>query len=158
MHKQGLTCHLQNIHALPQDFHLAEYQSVLFGMPVRYGRHNREMVSFIKNHSAQIQQMPFGLFSVNLTARKTDKNSATTNPYIFKLLREIELQPPLIGVMAGSLKYPEYKWIDRIMIRLIMKVTGGPTDTSVVYTEFTNWQQVKQFTQDYLSILEKAGI
>ena len=158
MHKQGLACHLQNIHALSHHLHLAEYKSVLFGMPVRYGKHNRQMISFIKNNSSQIQQMPFGLFSVNLTARKADKNSAATNPYIIRLLQEIRLQPQLVGVMAGSLKYPEYQWIDRIMIRLIMKITGGPTDTGVACTEFTNWQQVRQFTQEYISVLKKAEV
>jgi menaquinone-dependent protoporphyrinogen oxidase len=44
-------------------------------------------------------------------------------------------------VFAGALRYPRYRWYDRFMIRLIMKMTGGETDTSkeVVYTD---WQQV----------------
>jgi menaquinone-dependent protoporphyrinogen IX oxidase len=42
-------------------------------------------------------------------------------------------------VFAGALRYPRYRWYDRFMIRLIMKMTGGETDTSkeVVYTD---WQ------------------
>jgi menaquinone-dependent protoporphyrinogen oxidase len=33
------------------------------------------------------------------------------------------------AVFAGALRYPRYRWYDRFMIRLIMKMTGGETDT-----------------------------
>ena len=35
-----------------------------------------------------------------------------------------------VGVFAGALLYPRYKWIDRVMIQLIMKITNGETDTT----------------------------
>ncbi len=40
--------------------------------------------------------------------------------------------------------HPRYRWYDRFMIKLIMKMSGGETDTrkEVVYTD---WEQVANF-------------
>ena len=60
----------------------------------------------------------------------------------------------LIAVFAGALRYPRYRWYDRFMIRLIMKMTGGETDTrkEVVYTD---WQQVAHFAREIAHIPRK---
>lgn len=149
MAEYNLSCQLTNITEITDNFCLSDYCSVLFGMPVRYGKHNKNMVQFIKNHQQQLTSMTTGLLSVNLTARKAEKNTPETNPYIQKLLQELQWKPDFKGVIAGALKYPEYCWFDRFMIRLIMKMTKGPTDVTI-YTEFTNWDTVKQQTTEYI--------
>ena len=45
-------------------------------------------------------------------------------------------------MFAGALLYPRYKWIDRVMIQLIMKITGGETDTTKEI-EYTDWGNLK---------------
>ncbi|MGC9492492.1 flavodoxin domain-containing protein, partial [Vibrio genomosp. F10] len=49
---------------------------------------------------------------------------------------------------AGALYYPRYKWIDRVMIRFIMKLTGGETDTTKE-VEYTNWSKVSIFAKKF---------
>ena len=49
-------------------------------------------------------------------------------------------------MFAGALLYPRYKWIDRVMIQLIMKITGGETDATKEI-EYTNWGKVKAFAE-----------
>ncbi len=58
------------------------------------------------------------------------------------------------AVFAGALRYPRYRWYDRFMIRLIMKMTGGETDTSkeVVYTD---WKQVANFAREVAQMTNK---
>jgi len=80
---------------------------------------------------------------VNLTARKPGKDTAAGNQYLRKLLARHRLQPVLATAVAGRLDYPHYTWIDRQIIRLIMKLTGGPTDLQTC-VEFTSWQAVDQ--------------
>lgn len=53
-------------------------------------------------------------------------------------------KPTHIEVIAGALLYLRYKPFDRLMIRFIMKITKGETDTSKEY-EYTDWQQVENF-------------
>ncbi|MEX6631853.1 flavodoxin domain-containing protein, partial [Providencia rettgeri] len=48
----------------------------------------------------------------------------------------------------GALFYPRYKWFDRTMIRLIMKMTDGPTDPNTEI-EYTNWENVTQFASEF---------
>ena len=58
-------------------------------------------------------------------------------------------KPQITAVFAGKLNYPEYRFIDKQMIRLIMFITNGPTDTKKVF-EFTDWDKVKQFALKFL--------
>ena len=80
-------------------------------------------------------------------ARKPEKRTPQTNSYTRKFLLNSPWQPDLCAVFAGALRYPRYRWYDRFMIRLIMKMTGGETDTrkEVVYTD---WTQVSSFARE----------
>ena len=53
-------------------------------------------------------------------------------------------KPNVLEVFAGKIDYPKYKFIDKHMIRFIMWMTKGPTDTSGTY-EFTDWMKVDAF-------------
>ncbi len=68
--------------------------------------------------------MPSAFFAVNLTARKPEKRSPQTNAYTRKFLLSSPWQPKQCAVFAGALRYPRYRWFDRVMIRFIMKMTG----------------------------------
>ena len=83
----------------------------------------------------------------NKTQTKKEKRRKTmkhTNPYLRKFLRQIRWKPAHLAVFAGKLDYPHYHAFDRLMIRLIMRLTHGPTDPRAVI-EFTDWQQVEAF-------------
>ena len=97
----------------------------------------------MKQHNA-------AFFCVNLTARKEDQGKDTPegSAYIRTFLKKSPWQPTLIGVFAGALRYPKYRWIDKVMIRLIMKMTGGETDTSKDI-EYTNWKKVSLFVEKW---------
>jgi menaquinone-dependent protoporphyrinogen oxidase len=86
---------------------------------------------------------------VNAVARKPEKDSPETNPYIQKFLKLSNWNPALIGVFAGKIDYPKYNFVDKQMIRFIMWLTKGPTDTSQTY-EFTNWGKVKEFANEII--------
>jgi menaquinone-dependent protoporphyrinogen oxidase len=47
-------------------------------------------------------------------------------------------------VFAGKLDYPKYGFWDRTIIRFIMWMTRGPTDSTTV-VEFTDWREVDAF-------------
>ena len=152
MNRQKLVCDIKNIETTDKNFNLSYYQSILFAMPVYYGKHNKKMIAFINSKSSELKTKITGLFSINLTARKQNKNTPETNPYMKKLLQQLNFKPDHIGVMAGALKYPEYPWYDRFIIRIIMKMTKGPTNLHVS-KEFTDWMQVEAFASHYIKKL-----
>ncbi|NYV42129.1 menaquinone-dependent protoporphyrinogen IX dehydrogenase [Cronobacter sakazakii] len=124
-----------------------QYKKVVIGASIRYGHFHPTLDAFVKQHQQALNALPGAFFSVNLVARKPEKRTPQTNSYTRKFLLDSPWQPDRCAVFAGALRYPRYRWFDRFMIRLIMKMTGGETDTSkeVVYTD---WPQVALFAQE----------
>jgi menaquinone-dependent protoporphyrinogen oxidase len=123
---------------------LAAFDVIVIGASIRYGKHQPEVAQFIARHQALLESKSNAFFTVNIVARKPNKNRPENNPYLIKFLRTISWQPKLLGVFAGKLDYPRYRFFDRLMIRFIMLITKGPTDPSVV-VEFTDWNEVEAF-------------
>lgn len=140
---EGNTVALVSIADEPQ-IDLAPFERIIIGASIRYGRHSRQIVDFINHHVKTLEAKPSAFFSVNLVARKPEKREPATNPYLRRFLRQIAWKPKTLAVFAGKLDYPSYSTFDRTVIRLIMWVTGGPTDPEAV-VEFTDWQQVEAF-------------
>lgn len=138
------------------------FDCVIAGASVRYGKHDPRMARFLDAHSDWLSRIPSAFFSVNLTARKPEKRSPGDNAYVRKLLDGLSFQPDHIEVFAGRLDYPSYGFLDRLMIQLIMKMTGGPTDRNAVI-DYTDWEQVDRFADRMLraqsgeAAPEKAG-
>jgi len=120
------------------------FDKVVIGASIRYGNHQPAVYAFIKNNRTALEAHPNALFSVNVVARKPEKNTPETNPYLQKFLKQIEWQPQNLGVFAGRIDYPSLGAFDRTMIRFIMWMTKGPTDPTQI-VEFTDWDKVDEF-------------
>ena len=131
---------------LSDDFSLAGFDAVVVGSSIRYGKHHKPCYEFISRYGDELAAIQGYFFSVNLTARKSERRQINNNRYLQKFLRQISWVPQRVEVFAGALLYTRYRWLDKQMIRLIMKLTGGPTDLTR-NTEFTDWQRVKAFAQ-----------
>ena len=125
---------------------LSKYEKVIVGASIRYGKHKPELYEYISENCEHLIDINASFFSVNVVARKPEKNTPLTNPYVQKFLSISQWHPSLIGVFAGKIDYPRYGVLDKFMIRLIMWITKGPTDTKNVY-EFTNWDDVDSFAK-----------
>ncbi len=123
---------------------LEEFDSIIIGASIHYGKHHRRVYDFIKKNQKILEARPNAFFSVNVVARKPEKNKPDTNPYLKKFLRQISWKPQELAVFAGKIDYQRYRFLDRQMIRMIMWITSGPTDINTV-VEFTDWQQVEAF-------------
>ena len=125
---------------------LGTFDKIIVGASIRYGKHNRKVYDFIARNKKILDNKPSAFFSVNLTARKPDKNRPDSNPYLRKFLRQVAWRPNEVAVFAGKIDYPKYRVFDRLIIRIIMHLTNGPTDSQAV-VEFTDWEQVESFAR-----------
>ncbi|MCS6129220.1 menaquinone-dependent protoporphyrinogen IX dehydrogenase [Shewanella baltica] len=123
---------------------LADFDKVLIGASIRYGKHRPELYQFVNRHHAVLDTKINGFFTVNVVARKPLKNTPETNPYMQKFLQLSLWQPQQLEVFAGKIDYPKYGFFDRTMIRFIMWMTKGPTDITGTF-EFTDWEKVDAF-------------
>ena len=130
-------------------YDLNSYDQLIIGASIRYGKHKPELYNFIKKNIAVLENKENAFFSVNVVARKPEKNNPETNPYMQKFLKLSQWKPNNLQVFAGKIDYPKYKFIDKYMIRFIMWLTNGPTDLSGVY-EFTDWKKVEIFANQII--------
>lgn len=151
--EQGFDADTVNLHRA-ETIAWQEYDGVVIGASIRYGHFHSTLDAFVKKHQQALKQLPSAFYSVNLVARKPEKCTPQTNSYTRKFLLDSPWQPDHCAVFAGALRYPRYSWYDRMMIRLIMKMTGGETDTrkEVVYTD---WQQVAKFAREIAQLIRK---
>ena len=128
-------------------FEISEFDKIVIGASIRYGKHSKELYKFIKLNKNILDRKKNAFFSVNVVARKSEKNTPETNPYIKKFLKISNWSPKKIGVFAGKVDYPKYDFFDKYIIKLIMFITKGPTDISQSY-EFTDWSKVDIFAKE----------
>ena len=135
-----------DISPIDRSINIKDYDTVVIGASIRYGKYREEIFEFIKENEELLNSKDNAFFSVNVVARKENKNKPETNPYLIKFLNKISWQPKILDVFAGKIDYPKYKFLDKYAIKFIMWITKGPTDTSKVY-EFTDWNRVKSFAE-----------
>ena len=151
--KEG-ECDVFDLHHIGE-LHWQQYDRVLIGASIRYGHFQPQVDQFVQQHLPELQKRVSGFFSVNLTARKPEKRTPQTNAYTRKFLMQSPWQPDCCAVFAGALRYPRYRLFDRVMIQLIMRMTGGETDTSKE-VEYTDWQQVARFAREFAEFPGKS--
>ncbi len=139
------------IHIEAFDGDLSSYDRIVLGASIRYGVHDKNIVELINTRQQELESKKTAFFSVNLVARKPEKSSPETNPYVVKFFKKISWRPDIAETFAGMLDYPRYSFFDRTMIRLIMWMTKGPTDPTTV-KEYTNWDKVDAFGKRLASL------
>ena len=123
---------------------LTQFDKIVIGASIRYGKHSKLIYKFIDLNQTLLDSKPNAFFSVNVVARKPEKNQPDTNPYLKKFLTQIAWKPKQLAVFGGNLNYPNCGYLDRQMIRLIMWMTKGPTAPDTVI-DYTDWEQVEAF-------------
>lgn len=130
---------------------ISKYDKLVIGASIRYGVHNDKVIEFIKTNKKVLDSIKTAFFSVNLVARKPEKSSPETNPYVVKFFKNIDWKPTVVEVFAGKLDYKKYSFFDRKMIQLIMWMTKGPTNADAEI-EYTNWEKVNEFAISLIAL------
>jgi Flavodoxin len=133
---------------------LNQFDAVIMGVSVRYGRFQPEFHRLVSTYSGTLNTMNGALFTVSLVARKPHKCTPEGNSYTRKLLATIPWHPQYCQVFAGALRWSRYRWLDRLMMGLIMRMTGGSTDVARDI-EYTDWEAVGAFIAHFLSMVSE---
>ena len=128
-------------------FDLSKFNQIIIGASIRYGKYSKNLYKFINLNKDILEKKNSVFFSVNVVARKPEKNTPDTNPYVKKFLKVSKWQTKKIGLFEGKVDYTNYGLFDKYAIKLIMFLTDGPTDTSQSY-EFTDWSKVDNFARE----------
>lgn len=134
---------------------LAEHDAVIVGAGIRYGHHSRRLEATIREHRDVLAARPNAFFSVSLSAGGPGARPASAARYVEEFIAGTGWQPGRTATFAGALRYTKYGALIRFLMRLIVGVAGGDTDTSRDY-EYTDWQAVERFAAEFSAHLEAA--
>ncbi len=129
---------------------------VLLASAIRYGFHLPAARRFLAQLRTEVPEERMAIISVNLTARKSGRQTAEGNVYLRNWLKRTGLRPAFAAAVAGRLDYPAYRWFDRMMIQAIMTISGGPTDPTTVI-EYTDWAALEELSDQLAALAMTAS-
>ena len=122
-----------------------QYDAVVVGASIHAGHYQKAILEWVDTHSVVLSSMPSAFVSVCLAAADdSDESRAATRRYIDELVEAAGWTPTQAVTFAGALQYREYDRFTRLVIRLMMRHGGHPTDTSRDH-DFTDWDAVDRF-------------
>jgi menaquinone-dependent protoporphyrinogen oxidase len=140
----GADAHVREVSSA-QELVPSDYDALIVGASIHASHHQREVVDWVKRHAITLSDMPSAFFSVCLAAAEdTDESREATRKYVDDFVDETGWTPRRTTTFAGALQYLEYNFATRLVIRLMMKRAGHPTDTSHDY-DYTDWDAVDRF-------------
>jgi menaquinone-dependent protoporphyrinogen oxidase len=124
------------------------FDAVVVGDSIHLGRHSRSLTGYLRRHHAALDESPLALFQVSMTSARDDAaHAAEADKHVQKLLERTAVHPELIVTFAGALKYAEYGWVTKRVMRSIARREGNATDMSRDH-EYTDWSAVDDFAND----------
>ena len=147
---------------LPSGFTLEGFDGVIVGASVHYGEHQEYVRDFVRNNLTFLRSVPSAFFSV--------RGQVQNKEYVQKFTQETGWKPEQVVIVGGAaVKGYEYDsfflnqvmrliyFLERIiyflnpLIRLIFKREASLTRRDgLVYLSFTNWEEIKRFTERFL--------
>jgi menaquinone-dependent protoporphyrinogen oxidase len=132
---------------------LDQYDAVLVGASIHVGKHPPEAVEFVQAHRARLAATPSAFFSVSLAAADhDDEHQAQAQRYVQEFFDQVDWHPELVGCFGGALRYTQYGFVKKLIVRHIAKTTDKATDTHHDH-EYTDWDDVDHFTQAFATHL-----
>lgn len=128
--------------------------AIIVGGSLHEGRYQREVRTFIENHKAILGSRPSAFFSVSLAAASRDSEERAEAVRIAQAFTaHAGWTPGRIASFAGALKYTQYSWLKRMLMKRISAKEGGDTDTSRDH-EYTDWDEVSRFVEEMTGALQ----
>ena len=135
--------------ALPIGCRPDDYDGVLVGASMVFGKYQPYVREFVVRHGPALTRIPTGFFAVSGAAGSANPaERAEAERRLEAFCVETGWQPLLRVSVAGAIRYTKYNFVLRWVMKRISRKEGGSTDTSRDH-EYTDWVQVEQFADRF---------
>ena len=151
---RGFDAAANNVRGQAANASLDGYGGAVVAASVHGGKHEREMVKFVKNHLRELSRMPAAFVSVTLSEagverpESTPEQRAQCEADVQKMMedffQETGWRPKLVLPVAGALLYSRYNFVLRFVMKRIAKKMRAGMDTSRDY-DYTDWGALDRF-------------
>lgn len=143
-----------DVEHVPSDVTITDFDAILVGASIHVGKQQPAITEFVRINRDVLAERPTAFFQLSLSSAVADEmRQAEAARYINEFIEETDWHPDRIGLFGGALRYSQYGFLKRLMLKRIAKDATGDTDTSRDY-EYTDWEEVKQFTADFATFAE----
>lgn len=134
---------------------LARSEATVLVGSVHLGKHERELIAFVRAHRARLDAVPGAFLSVcgaesgfesGASAEARAKAAARVSEQLRAFTDATGWHPAHVRPVAGALVYTHYNPLVRWIMKKIAESEGLPTDTSRDY-ELTDWLAVDDFAR-----------
>jgi menaquinone-dependent protoporphyrinogen oxidase len=154
---EGVWAHLEELVGDGPDPLPSDYDAVVVVASLHLRHHQPAVVDWLRRHHSSLGLRPTALLSLSLTAAEdTDEARAATRECIDVLTEETDWTPDRAEPVAGALRYREYDFGIRVVMRLIASQKGVSTDTGHD-VEFTDWDEVDRFAREFAADVRRAA-
>jgi menaquinone-dependent protoporphyrinogen oxidase len=127
------------------------FDAIIISSTIHMHKYQFAVKHYIKKYVANLNQIPGAFFSVSLAvASGMEDELLDVQKLTASFLEKIGWKPLMTSQIAGALKYTEYDYFKRLIMKMISKKEGGATDTSQDY-EYTNWDEVTKVTNEFVN-------
>lgn len=127
----------------------AQFDSVMVAAPLHMGHFPMPLRRLVKRNASALMARPGAFVTVSLAAASADPGEVEEVGAIVEAFsQETGWWPVSVHHSAGALKYTEYDFFRRWMLKRIAAKEGGPTDTSRDH-EFTDWDKLEHFVSSF---------
>lgn len=135
------------------DIDLGAADALIVAAPVHVGAYPAALSHWLKTNSDAVNETRSAFVSISLAMASTFPEEHREIAQITKtFLENVGWKPAAVHQAAGALRYLEYDFLKRLLLRQFAKKEGGPLDMSKNH-EFTDWDELSDFVNGFL---EKA--
>jgi len=140
--------------ALDPEFAVGDFDAVVVGSSIHVGRQQPSVRSFVEASGDALAALPTAFFQVSLSSAVDDaERRAEAAGYVEAFLDATGWHPDRIARFGGALRYSEYGFLQRLLMKRIASEATGDTDTARDY-EYTDWAEVDAFAEDFAAFVE----
>lgn len=133
------------------------YDLVILGGSMHAMKYQSALNHYVHGYIVSLNKKPSVFFSVSLgvvTGEEKDLEEARKIAQHFA--DDAGWKPTRIELIAGALKYTQYDFFKKLVMRYISGSKGGDTDTTQDY-EYTNWLAVERFCDEVTQMVKEPA-
>jgi menaquinone-dependent protoporphyrinogen oxidase len=155
--ERGLEVRVHDVSDAEAPSTLARSQAAVVVGSVHLGKHERELLAFVRTHRPELESIPAAFLSVcgaesgaekGATPEARAKAAAHVKEQLHAFTEATGWHPAHVRPVAGALVYTHYNPLVRWVMKKIAESESLPTDTSRDY-EFTDWLALGEFARAF---------
>ena len=154
IHSKGYQVTIKSSEQLTSDISVEDFDAAIIGGSIHIGQYPTSIKKFVTVHCDWLNTIPTAFFTVCMGIHSQHvKSQEEAKRYSTKFLAQTGWQPKLTETFAGAVKYTQYNFVTRFIMKMITRREGGSTDTTRDH-EYTDWDSVERFTGKIMDTLQ----